>query len=38
MKGYDVPTGYMGWIPSLNRYVLFPCQGDYEETYRETEA
>ena len=31
MKGYIVSTGYMGWVPSLGRYILFCTEKEYEE-------
>lgn len=34
MKGYDVPDGYMGYIPN-NGYMLFCSDADYKEYYRE---
>lgn len=33
MKGYLVGFGYMGWVPELNRYVLFATESEYEEYY-----
>lgn len=29
MKGYTVPYGYMGFIPSLNKYLLFASESEY---------
>lgn len=31
MKGYVIQSGYMGWVPSLGRYILFATEGDYVE-------
>lgn len=33
--GYDVPDGYMGWVPKLNRLMKFASYRDYIE-YIET--
>lgn len=33
MKGYDVPDGYMGYLPSINAYRLFSCESDYKDAY-----
>ena len=38
MKGYLVFGGYMGYLPSLKGYMLFPTQNEYEEYYDEKEA
>lgn len=35
MKGYQVPEGYMGYIPSENKYVLFATEQDYIDTFKE---
>lgn len=35
MKGYVVPFGYMGWIPSEGRYRLFATEAEYAEAERE---
>lgn len=37
MKGYNVPDGYMGYMPSLGRYILFSTEGEYAEIYKEIE-
>lgn len=37
MKGYSVDTGYMGYVPSINRYLLFACEADYIEYFKEEE-
>lgn len=37
MKGYSTAYGYMGYIPSKG-YILFSCESDYEEAYKEWEA
>ena len=34
MKGYFTAYGYMGWIPSKRRYMLFPTPSEYKEYYR----
>lgn len=31
MKGYVVPEGYMGYIPSSGIYMLFASESDYED-------
>ena len=31
MKGYYVSDGYMGYIPSEKRYMLFASESDYIE-------
>lgn len=31
MKGYYTNTGYMGYVPSENRYILFASESDYIE-------
>lgn len=33
MKGYLVGFGYMGWIPFLNRYLLFATEEEYREKF-----
>lgn len=35
MKGYVVGTGYMGWIPFLNRYILFATEEEYKEAFED---
>ena len=30
-KGYNVPSGYMGWIPWYQKYMLFASEADYLE-------
>lgn len=37
MKGYDVQSGYMGWLPSENSYQLFEDEGSYTSYFRECE-
>lgn len=37
MRGYSVYAGFYGWIPSKGCYILFACEGDYEEYYEEIE-
>ena len=34
MKGYDVPDGYMGYLPWSDRYILFVSDADYKEYYK----
>lgn len=34
MKGYNVPEGYMGYIPDEG-YILFSSEEDYREYYEE---
>lgn len=31
MKGYPVSFGYMGYVPWLNRYLLFATEADYRD-------
>lgn len=31
MDGYFVPTGYMGFVPWLGRYILFATEQEYVE-------
>lgn len=31
LKGYNVSSGYMGWIEELNKYMLFASERDYIE-------
>lgn len=35
MKGYYTNSGYMGWIPRWNKYILFCTEQEYEEYYKE---
>lgn len=35
MKGYVVNSGYFGWVPELNRYLLFCTEGEYLEYLEE---
>jgi hypothetical protein len=37
MKGYPIDTGYMGYIPSQNRYILFATESEYIEYIMEME-
>lgn len=30
-KGYYIGTGYMGWVPWYNRYMLFATENEYLE-------
>lgn len=31
MKGFNTSTGYMGWIPEMECYLLFASEIDYKE-------
>lgn len=31
MKGYITQAGYMGYVPSLSKYLLFASETDYKE-------
>ena len=31
MKGYLIQSGYMGYVPSLGKYILFASETDYDE-------
>lgn len=31
IKGYLVTTGYMGWVDSCNRFILFATEDEYLE-------
>ena len=33
MKGYNVESGYMGWLNG--EYVLFSCEADYRDAMEE---
>ena len=35
MKGYVVAFGYMGYLPSLGKYLLFATEEEYVEEYDE---
>lgn len=37
LKGYHVGSGYMGWIDSEKRYVLFATEEDYKDFIGERE-
>lgn len=37
MKGYDVPDGHMGYLPSIGKYKLFSTEEEYAEYFRENE-
>ena len=37
MKGYTVSFGYMGYLPSVGRYLLFCSEDEYAERFREEE-
>lgn len=34
IKGYDVQSGYMGYIPWLHKYILFATDKDYLDFVR----
>lgn len=34
-KGYVIPSGYMGYLPELGKYLLFATEAEYAEAYRE---
>ncbi len=29
MKGYTTQSGYMGYVPSFDKYILFASEADY---------
>lgn len=31
IKGYLVSAGYMGWVDSCSRFILFPTEKEYLE-------
>lgn len=35
MKGYFLDCGFMGWIPSKEKYMLFVSDTEYYEYYEE---
>lgn len=35
MKGYPTLFGYMGYVPSMHKYVLFATEDEYREFYME---
>lgn len=35
MKGYIIASGYMGYLPSIGKYLLFPTEEEYVEEYNE---
>lgn len=35
MRGYPVSSGYIGYVASENRYILFACENDYLEYMEE---
>jgi len=37
MKGYHTLIGYMGYVPSMGRYVLFATEEEYIELYTSME-
>lgn len=36
-KGFIVGSGYEGWVPWLNRYVLFPTEDEYLRYLKENQ-
>lgn len=38
MKGYIMPYGFKGFIPSLGKYVLFETEQEYIDFYNEIET
>lgn len=36
-KGYPIATGYMGWVPWYERYMLFATEEEYYEYVRDGE-
>lgn len=34
IKGYDTSLGFMGWVETLEKYILFSCYRDYIEYVR----
>ena len=37
MKGYYTSSGYMGFVPVMNKYLLFATEADYAEWFAEYE-
>lgn len=35
MKGYLISSGYMGYLPELDGYILFCTEDEYYEYFRE---
>ena len=35
MKGYPIDVGYMGYLPDIKGYQLFPTEKEYKKYYRE---
>ena len=35
MKGYVVANGYMGYLPSVDKYLLFATEEEYVDIYEE---
>ena len=38
MKGYYLPYGYMGYLPSSRKYRLFATMDEYAEVFKELES
>ena len=38
MKGYAIASGYMGYVPSKGKYMLFDTENEYVNWYRETQV
>lgn len=34
-RGYLIATGYMGWVPWYNRYMLFATEKEYYDYIKE---
>lgn len=37
MKGYLVGYGYMGYIPSQGKYILFATEAEYVERFHDSD-
>lgn len=35
LKGYFTDSGYMGFCPFKNKYILFACESDYLDYVKE---
>ena len=35
VKGYQIEFGYMGYVPNLDKFLLFSTEDDYKEWYSE---
>ena len=36
-KGYYCGRGYVGWMPRLNKWILFPTEQEYLECFEASE-